>query len=57
MLGEMFAVDLSAKTCSCKKWALCGIPCVMQLVQLHAKGKKLKIMFQVLSYPYYCKGL
>ncbi|CAL8088399.1 unnamed protein product [Prunus armeniaca] len=27
MYGGEFGVDLRAKTCSCKRWDLCGIPC------------------------------
>ncbi|CAL2240110.1 unnamed protein product [Prunus armeniaca] len=26
MVGE-FVVDLRARTCSCRRWDLCGIPC------------------------------
>ncbi|VVA39758.1 PREDICTED: transposon [Prunus dulcis] len=27
MHGGQFAVDLAIKTCSCKRWDLCGLPC------------------------------
>nr|XP_028956330.1 uncharacterized protein LOC114824095 [Malus domestica] len=27
MYGAEFVVDLKAKTCSCRRWDLCGIPC------------------------------
>ncbi|CAL2231134.1 unnamed protein product [Prunus armeniaca] len=27
MYGEEYVVDLKAKTCSCRRWDLCGIPC------------------------------
>ncbi|CAL9001486.1 unnamed protein product [Prunus brigantina] len=27
MYGREYAVDLKAKTCSCRRWDLCGIPC------------------------------
>ena len=31
-------VDLGAKTCSCRRWALCGIPCPHAIASIKERG-------------------
>ncbi|KAM1091099.1 hypothetical protein PS2_018270 [Malus domestica] len=37
--GREFAVDLAARTCSCRRWDLCGIPCPHDIACILRKGQ------------------
>ncbi|XP_058204633.1 uncharacterized protein LOC131318711 [Rhododendron vialii] len=38
--GNLFCVDMNAKTCTCRRWDLSGIPCAHALVVLRDSKKK-----------------
>ena len=37
MYGDQHVVDLAAKTCSCRRWNLIGIPCLHFVVAIYKK--------------------
>ncbi|KAM2041332.1 hypothetical protein FF1_034908 [Malus domestica] len=37
--GREFTVDLAARTCSCRRWDLCGIPCPHAIACILRKGQ------------------
>ena len=38
MYGDQYVVDLAAKTCSCRRWDLIGIPCSHSVATIYRKN-------------------
>lgn len=38
MSDDYYVVDLEAKTCSCRNWEVCGVPCVHVVSVIAACG-------------------
>ncbi|KAI5354944.1 hypothetical protein L3X38_007839 [Prunus dulcis] len=42
MYEREFAVDLRAKTCSCRRWDLCGIPCLHAIYAIFQRNEDIE---------------
>lgn len=40
--GEQFTADIAMKACPCRKWELCGCPCIHGVAAIGLQGEKVK---------------